>query len=143
MLVKDLMQTPVVSVSPVAGLDRALIMMKTKRIRHLPVVDDGALVGIITDRDLRLCMVDMELEGPRQAPKGMYLPALKKVREVMKTNVFSVAPDDPVNRAVELMSEHKIGGLPVLEPESKKVVGMITETDLLRLLRKLLEEKDG
>lgn len=143
MLVKDLMQSPVVSVSPAAGLDRALMMMQSKRIRHLPVVENDELVGIVSDRDLRLSMESVDIKkGPGRAPKGMYLPALKKVGEIMTTDVLCLNPDDPIKKAVELMHEKKIGGLPILEPNSRKVVGMLTETDLLRLLRQLLDREN-
>ena len=141
MLVKDLMRTPVITIAPDAGLDRALVMMRTQRVRHLPVVENGALVGILTDRDLRLSMVEME--GPQNAPKGLYLPALTKVRGAMKTSVFFVLPDETVEYAAKLMSTNKVGGLPVLEQKgSRKVIGILTETDMLKLLSKLLTEKN-
>jgi acetoin utilization protein AcuB len=141
MLVKDVMRTPVVSVAPAAGLDRALMMMQAKRIRHLPVVENDELVGIISDRDLRLSMESVDIRGPGQAPKGMYLPALKKVGEIMTSDVLFLRPEDTVKKAVDLMHTRRIGGLPVLEPESRRVVGMLTETDLLRLLRQLLDKE--
>ena len=138
MLVKELMRSPVITISPEAGLDRALVMMRTQRIRHLPVIEEGVLVGIVTDRDLRLSMVEME--GPQAAPKGLYLPALQKVRSIMITRVRTVHPEDTVQRAAALMNEHKIGALPVLAQGGKRVEGILTETDMLRLLHQLLEK---
>src|SRR5437763_767162 len=86
-LVKDHMRSPVFTISEEAGLDRALMMMRTQRIRHLPVVDEGGqMIGLISDRDLRMSMLEME-QGPGGAPKGYYLPALTKVRSVMIANV--------------------------------------------------------
>src|SRR5690606_6449941 len=111
--VKDHMRTPVISISPEAGLDRALVIMRNKRIRHLPVVENGEMIGLVSDRDLRLSMVEME--GPQTAPKGMYLPALTKVRKLMVDQVRTVTPETPVQEAAVLMSENKIGCLPVLE----------------------------
>ncbi|MCY3023386.1 MAG: CBS domain-containing protein [Planctomycetota bacterium] len=140
LLVKDHMRTPVYTISAEAGLDRALLIMRSQRVRHLPVVENGSMIGLISDRDLRLSMQEME-QGPGGAPKGYYLPALKKVRTVMATKVVTAAPEMTLVEAAKIMSENKFGALPVVEPESKKVVGMITETDMLRLLMKLLQDK--
>lgn len=140
MLVKDLMRSHVITIAPDAGLDRALVMMRTQRIRHLPVVENGEVVGIITDRDLRFSM--LEMEGPQNAPKGLYLPALTKVRSVMKTSVLTVAAEDSVQHAAKIMTENKVGGLPVVEKGTRKLTGIITESDMLRLLSKILTEKN-
>ena len=138
-LVKDVMRTPVITISSDAGLDRALLMMQSQRIRHLPVVEDGMLVGIISSRELRLSM--LETEGPAGAPKGYYLPALRKVRESMVPKVLTALPAMPLANAAIIMSERKIGALPVVEPGTKKVVGIITDADMLRLLAKILKQK--
>lgn len=140
-LVKDYMRSPCITISSEAGLDRALMIMRTQRIRHLPVVDEnGAMVGLISDRDLRLSMLEME-QGPSGAPKGYYLPALTKVTAVMITNVLSATPDMPLANAATIMSERKFGCLPVIESGSRKPVGIVTETDMLRLLSNMLKKK--
>lgn len=138
MLVRELMRTTVFTIAPDAGLDRALVIMNTKRIRHLPVVENGKVVGLISNRDLRLSMV--EQSGPQNAPKGMYLPALTKIRSVMKGDIVSIKPDASLFDAAQLMCEKRIGCLPVLD-DSGQLVGIVTETDLLQLLVKLLQEK--
>ena len=138
MTVQEIMRTPVISIAPEAGLDRALVMMRTQRIRHLPVVQDGKLVGIVTDRDLRISMV--EKDGPQAAPKGLYLPALTKIKTIMVEDVKTVTPFDTVGDAANLMSKHKIGCLPVVEGANKHIVGIVTETDMLRVLAQLLTE---
>lgn len=138
MTVQEIMRTPVVSIAPEAGLDRALVMMRTQRIRHLPVVQDGKLVGIVTDRDLRLSMV--EKDGPQSAPKGLYLPALTKIKTIMVEDVKTITAIDTVGDAANLMSKYKIGCLPVVEGSSKHIVGIVTETDMLRVLAQLLTE---
>ena len=138
-LVKECMHSPVITISAEAGLDRALLIMRKQHVRHLPVVDDGKMIGLLSDRDLRLSMQEME-QGPGGAPKGYYLPALKKVKTVMATKVVTVNPEMTVAEAATTMSEHKFGALPVVEPGDGKLVGMITETDLLKLLVKLLQE---
>jgi acetoin utilization protein AcuB len=136
MQVKDYMRAPVISISPEAGLDRALVIMRTQRIRHLPVVDKHVLVGLITSRDLKLSMV--EEAGPDHAPKGLYLPALTKINDIMKKDLLTASPTDPLDRAARVMSERKIGCLPVIEEKTRHLVGIITESDLLRLLVTLL-----
>lgn len=140
MIAKEFMRHPVITISPEAGLDRALVIMRTQRIRHLPVVDDKRdLVGLITDRDLRLSME--ELSGPHSAPKGLYLPALTKVKSVMKTHVYTALLDTTAAEATKKLLDNKIGCLPVLEANTKNVIGIITETDMLRLLSRILKEK--
>lgn len=135
------MRAPVITISSEAGLDRALLIMRTQRIRHLPVVDEAHnLIGLISDRDLRLSMQEIE-QGPSGAPKGYYLPALTKIKTVMVANVLTAGPDMPLANAATIMSERKIGALPVLEPGSRKLAGIITESDLLRLLVKILKQK--
>lgn len=139
MLVKDHMRSPAITINVDAGLDRALLIMRSQRIRHLPVVDGQTMVGLISDRDLRLSMLEME-QGPAGAPKGYYLPALTKVKSVMITNVLTATPEMPLAKAATIMSERKIGALPVVEA-GNKLVGIITETDMLRLLSSLLRQK--
>ncbi len=140
-LVKDTMRTPVFTIAADAGLDRAMTIMRTQRIRHLPVVEeDGHMCGLISDRDLRLSMEEIE-QGPSHAPKGYFLPALTKIRTAMVKNVMTATPEMPLANAAVIMSERKIGCLPVVDPTSKKVVGIITESDMLRLLAKLLKQK--
>jgi acetoin utilization protein AcuB len=139
--VKDHMRTPCITISEEAGLDRAMSIMRSQRIRHLPVVDsDGLMVGVITDRDLRMSMEEIE-QGPSHAPKGYFLPALTKVKNVMVKNVLTTTPEMPLANAAVIMSERKIGCLPVLEPGTKKVLGIVTESDMLRLLAKMLKQK--
>lgn len=141
--VKDFMRTPVVTISSEAGLDRALMIMRTQRIRHLPVVDDnGQMLGLISDRDLRLSMLEME-QGPGGAPKGYYLPALTKVSSVMVTNVLTASPEMLLANAATVMSERKYGCLPVVDLTTKKCVGIVTETDMLRLLASMLKKKNS
>lgn len=140
-LVRDFMRSPCITISSDAGLDRALMIMRTQRIRHLPVVDDnGVMIGLISDRDLRLSMLEME-QGPGGAPKGYYLPALTKVTAVMVSNVLTASPEMPLSNAATIMSERKFGCLPVLDSGSRKPVGIVTETDMLRLLSSMLKKK--
>jgi acetoin utilization protein AcuB len=109
-------------------LDARSLMLK-ERIRHLPVASpEGRLLGIVTDRDIRLNL-------PSRATSLSvwelnHLLAKLTVGEVMTTGVISVGPDRPAREAAQLMVEHQIGALPV--EDEGRLVGIVTETDLLR-----------
>lgn len=127
MLVKDVMKAPVLTVGPETTLDEAYRLLLERSIRHLPVVEGGRLVGIITDRDIRLATSHLNPKGP--------CPGCTQVGEVMTKGVVTAHPLDPVEEAARVMRERKIGCLPVLEREA--VVGIVTGIDLLDALLKL------
>lgn len=112
------MTREVVTVSPGATVADALDLIRTHDIRHLPVVDGGRMVGIVTDRDLRLAL----------EPDGR--PAGASVEDVMTRSPIEVAPGTPIESAAALLSEHRIGCLPVVE--DGVLVGILTESDVLR-----------
>ncbi|MCS6799007.1 MAG: CBS domain-containing protein [Myxococcota bacterium] len=124
--VADVMTRQVVTVFEEDSLDGLEEGMKWLRFRHLPVVDDGKLVGLLTERDL----LRWAIRGPR-AERTF-------VADVMNRHVTTVAPDTPVARAAELMLERKIDCLPVVEGDGK-LVGIVTTADLLRLVTTLYE----
>ncbi len=103
-------------------LAKAKEMMDAAGFRRLPVVKDGQLVGMLTERDLR-------------AHSG-YL-ASTKVDAVMSAPVVSVSPDATVQQATRLMLRHKIGGLPVVD--KGKLVGVVTTIDMLRAFLQVVE----
>jgi len=110
-------------------------MMRTRRIRHLPVTDgDGRLVGIVTDRDLRQVIFDPRI----QARAGGLAKALGAVtvRDLMTWAVVTVRPDTRLRDAARLMRERKVGALPVVQGE--RVVGILSETDVLRAFEQAL-----
>jgi len=108
--------------------------MQRKRIRHLLVMEEERLMGIVTDRDIRL-----NLPSPATSLSIWeinYLLTKLTVGQVMTRSVITIAPDRPVAEAAQAMLERKIGALPVTE--GRRVVGIITETDLLRAFAELL-----
>ena len=117
MIVADLMTTNPVSVGPSTTLQAAQEVMQHGRFRQLPVVDNGSLIGVVTDRDLR-----------------QYLGQLNRVRvdAVMSTHLFSVQPSTPVEQAAQMLVTKKVGSLPVLD--NGKLVGIIAASDLLQAL---------
>lgn len=126
MLVREIMHPNPISISPEEKLSEAYARMNKHNIRHLPVIDAGKLVGIITDRDLRLA-TSMLSEHP-------FKPS-EVVSKVMTSPVQTVSPQDPIELALQLMRELKIGSLPVLEED--KLVGIITGVDILDAMLKL------
>jgi acetoin utilization protein AcuB len=127
--VRDLMsRTPITASSDTSVLDARALMAK-ERIRHLPVTDsNGELLGIVTDRDIRLT-----LPSPATTLSVWemnHLLAKLAVGDVMTKSPITVDPDRDAREAAWLMLEQKIGALPVLK--EGRLVGILTETDLLR-----------
>ncbi|MCD6289120.1 MAG: CBS domain-containing protein [Anaerolineae bacterium] len=124
------MSCPVVTTSPDATLAEAEALMERAQVRRLPVIDaNGRLVGIVSRGDLR--------EGlSASAVRNPYAPDAQEewltVADVMTPNVVTVTPDTPLWQVANLMLEHKIGGLPVME--GSEVVGIITESDIFKLV---------
>jgi acetoin utilization protein AcuB len=112
-------------------------MMKTRRLRHLPVVDHGGrLVGIVTDRDLRQVAFGPALR--RRLPDLAETLKTLTVQEIMTRGVVTVRPSTEIREAARLMHARKIGALPVVDGD--RVVGILTESDILRALQSVLTE---
>ena len=134
--VNDLMTVIPSSVSPNTPMRTVIGVMKTEGCRQLPVLDNGKLVGIITDRDVRLVMNSpVVLHGRWQDEE---LLDNVTAESCMTPNPISVTPNTPAYRAAEMLSIYKFGALPVLENDT--VVGIITVTDFLDYAAKLLTE---
>lgn len=127
MLVRGRMTREVVAVSPSQTLAEALTLTRTHRIRHLPVLDGSRLVGVVSERDLRLAAPPVYVSAEAERRRIL---STRSVAEVMTTELVTTTPDTPVEEAARLLYEHHIGSLPVLEAGS--LVGILTETDLLR-----------
>ena len=134
MLIRDVMQTEVATLRVDDTLDLASDIMELGRIRHLPVLSAGVVVGVVSQRDLYRAAVSSLLELRSSAQRDWL--AKIPVRTVMATSVQTVAPTDSVHDAVELMLRHRIGCLPVVEHGT--LVGLVSETDLLRHLGRVL-----
>jgi acetoin utilization protein AcuB len=126
--VRDLMMPSPVTVTPQTAVAEAHTRMQRRRIRHLPVLENGCLVGLISDRDIRLVLPSPATSLSVWELK--YLLAQLTIGEVMTRFVVAVPPTCPVPEAVDLMLRHKIGALPVLE--QRQLVGILTRTDILR-----------
>ena len=119
-LVRDWMSDQVISVPPEATAADAYTMMAERHIRHLPVVEFGRLLGVLSLGDLRAV----------QAPSGIDSAEHIRAGVLMQSTVVTAKPDEPLVDAVGRMLEHKVGCLPVVI--DGKVAGMLTETDVLR-----------
>lgn len=130
--VKDVMHTAVTTVTPETRVSTAyqIMTMRGTRIRHLPVVtDEGCVVGMLTDRDIRRAAAS---DVPSMATHELsYLLGELRVREVMTPNVVSVQGTTPVEDAGQLFLQHKVGCLPVLQSQ-QRLDGILTVTDILR-----------
>ncbi len=110
------MSKKVISIGPEASLQEAIELMRKNSIRHLPVVHNEELVGWVSEADIR----------------GAYLASLiedVRIKDIMIKDPITIGPDDTLEDAAKILYRHGIGGLPVVE--GKKIVGVITVTDIL------------
>jgi len=131
MNVRDIMTTNVVSLERNDPVEKADLLRKERRVRHFPVLDaEGRLVGVLSHRDFFRSALAAALGYGERGYQGVVktLP----VKELMTENVVTVGPDATVADAARLMAEKKIGCLPVVDGDL--LVGIVTESDLLRLL---------
>lgn len=128
LLVRDVMTADAIAVPPETSIVEARRLMDESRIRHLLVTRAGELVGIVTDRDVRLAMPSNATS--LSAWELSYLLDKLPVGEVMTRTVITVGPERTAVEAARLMLDHKIGALPVID-EGRRV-GILTETDVLR-----------
>ena len=129
MLVKDWMTKDPVTITDETSMMKAIHIMKERRFRRLPVLHDGKLVGLVTDRD-------MKEASPSKATtldvhELYYLLAELQIKEIMTRNPLAVSPDDTVEHAAQLMLEKTISGLPVVD-DTGHLVGIITQSDVFK-----------
>jgi acetoin utilization protein AcuB len=135
MRIRDMMTKNPFTVEPDTLMLDAQKIMKENGIRRLPVVDKGKLVGILTKHDI--------LEANPSPATSLsvyelnYLLAKMKVRDIMKKNPVTVGPDTPFEDALRIGQEKKIGSFPVVD-EKGKLVGISTESDIVRILTRVL-----
>jgi acetoin utilization protein AcuB len=134
MLVGDIMQRDPITVGPDTALPEAVRLMSQRGIRHLPVVAYGQLVGIVSDRDVKRAMASPATSLERH--ELQYLLERLRLREIMSAGVITIGPMMAVEEAARLMVQEKIGALPVTE--AGELVGIVTETDVLRLFVRAL-----
>jgi len=131
MRVSDLMSQDVATVGVADSCQEAVARMVRRKIRHLPVVErDGRLVGVVTDRDLRHRLFEPRVMKEIGTVSVDEILKSVPVKDIMSAPVVTVGPRDELETAARTMLEDKVGSLPVVE--NGRVVGILTETDLLR-----------
>jgi CBS domain-containing protein len=136
MKVVDVMTATPLTVKATESVGTADELMAENGIRQIPVVEDGELVGIVTDRDLRAYLSDALLASPERHAKALSTP----VQDIMTSEPLCLAPDDELEEAVEILIEQKFGAIPVVD-EAEGLVGIVSYVDVLRcFLNRLREE---
>lgn len=134
MFVGERMSRPTITVTPEMPVHDALAMFHKEHIRRAPVVRDGKMVGIVSERDL--LNASPSPVTSLSVWEMNYLLSKVTVKQVMSKKVKTVDVNTPIEEAARIMADSKIGGLPVLR--SGKLVGIITETDLFKIFLELM-----
>ncbi len=127
MFVRNFMSSPVVTLTSSTRAIDALELMQARKIRRIPVTEDGRLTGILTLGDIQAVLGQQEHSVRR---------ASTKLGDIMTREVRTVAPDDPLERAARVMLDHDVSGLPVLD--DGKLVGIITESDIFLAFTRIM-----
>ena len=125
---RNFMTTSPYSIGREQTLEQAHEVMRAHRIRHLPVIEDGKLIGIVTERDMHLVETLRDVD-PREVP----------VEDAMASHVYAVDPDTTLDVVAEAMAEHKYGSAVAIQ--NGKVVGIFTTNDACRSLADLLRTR--
>ena len=137
MTARDLMTPDPITIAPDASISDAWDLMSEHDIRHVPVVQDGALVGMLSSRDLPLSDILrlLSVEGAVALNREMAKP----VSKIMSRDVISVVPDARASDLVRLLLEHKVGAIPVVGASTGKLLGIVSYIDILRALQDRLD----
>ncbi|MBK7859892.1 MAG: CBS domain-containing protein [Archangiaceae bacterium] len=130
-LVKDAMTVAPITVFPDDDLARAAFLMKRGRLRHLPVVQHGKLLGLLSQRELLAAL------GPNPGESA----ETTRVREVMVSEVVTTTETTPLRKAARVLWDRKFGCLPVLD-DTGALVGILTETDFIRFAAEIAADFD-
>ena len=130
------MSRSVVTLTPEQTLREAINLLQSKHIRHLPVVSDSKVLGIVTDRDVKRATPSL-LSG---IDRDEYERVLKTttVAQFMTREPLTVTPNTRLKAAVKIFLERKVGALPVID--DGHLVGILTDIDILRVVHEMLPE---
>lgn len=138
MKVKDLMSKKLFTVKPDDMLDKVFFLFNFEAIRHLPVIEKGKVVGVLSDRDLKKILGPRKKMVTDKLAGTQFTVHARRVRTIMNRGLTTIGPDEQAADAAAIMAKKKIGCLPVVK--KGKLVGMITSTDILRAYVKLSHE---
>ena len=136
MLVKDAMSNSVVTLTTEESLRDVLNLLRSHRIRHLPVVEGAKVVGIVTDRDVKRATPSV-LSGVERDQYDRVLVETK-VAQFMTREPMTVTPTTRLKAAVKIFIDRKVGALPVVD--DGRLVGILTEIDVMRVAHDLLPD---
>lgn len=133
MLISDVMTRNPVTVSSTTTTAQAMKMLYELDVRHLPVVDEGEVVGIVSDRDFRGLVVD-ELAAMVE-PEAVSSALEAAISTLMSSDVVTVADEDELRTAIDVMLEERVGAIPVVRQGTAELAGILSYVDVLRALR--------
>jgi len=129
---KQIMTSPVITLTTQATLGDAIILFKSNKFRHIPVVSsEGMLVGIVSDRDVLRHIGGLTENFEKQTSAQKTQPVTSDlITNIMKTSVLTASGETDVRYIAQLLVEQHVGAIPVVEHD--KLEGMITRSDILR-----------
>jgi acetoin utilization protein AcuB len=139
MTAHDLMTPNPSTVTAQSTIAEAWDLMRELDARHLPVVDGEVLIGMVSDRDLGSLDVGRLLteEGADAVRRRLARPVV----QLMSDDVIAAEPGTDVSDLVTLFLEHKVGAIPIVVPDTRRIVGIVSYIDVLRALQNGLEEE--
>ncbi len=134
-LLHQIMTTSVTTLPHDSSLLNAALLMRQTDLRHLPVVKNGAVIGLLSDRDLNRAAPSRSESLSEEEYNTIFKHT--PIEKVMTKEPYTAQPDTPVRDVVHVLCERKIGAVPVVT-ETGALVGIVTRADLLGLLQSLL-----
>jgi acetoin utilization protein AcuB len=143
MKVSRLMSRKLITVTPEDSVERAVQLLRQRGVRHLLVLKDGRLVGIVSDRDLKRALDPVKARKKKLLNLGGIFFLLEPfvISEIMTRDVVSIGPNATAQMAASLMVDMKFGALPVVK--NSRLLGIVTETDLLKYFAKSKQTSTG
>ena len=137
MTAREIMTANPQTIAPHTTIAEAWDLMRELDVRHLPVVGMEGLVGMVSDRDLGNLDVARLLteDGAELLRRRLARP----VMQAMSTDVVAVEPETEVSELVTLLLEHKVGAIPIVAPDTRQLMGIVSYIDVLRVLQEVLE----
>lgn len=140
MQARDVMTPNPATVSPETTVAEVWDLMRQHAVRHMPVVDRGALVGMVSDRDL--AHFDMARVLTTEGAEGLRRELGTPVVKVMSSDVMEIDPEAELGEVVDLLVENRIGAVPVVRAETQELIGIVSYVDVLEAVRDLLEDNE-
>ncbi|MEM9194355.1 MAG: CBS domain-containing protein [Myxococcota bacterium] len=138
MIAKDIMTEEVLTVSASATVADAAEALQSMDIRHLPVVEGNSLVGILSDRDLKSVYMPKLVDGStlQSIEERYHAP----VTTLMTPDVVKSHPDATLPELIELILENRVGAVPITDPSTQALLGIVSYVDVLRAAGEALDE---